>query len=51
MQLVSSLKGLAVEVLSQLTPLQRTSYDCVVAVEGMDTSTRRRLFRPGSRPG
>ena len=30
-QLVSSLKGVAVEVLSQLTLLQRTSYDCVVA--------------------
>ena len=28
-QLVSSLKGVAVEVLSQLTLLQRTSYDCV----------------------
>ena len=29
-QLVSSLKDAAVEVLSQLIPLQRTSYDCVV---------------------
>lgn len=30
-QLVSSLKGAAVEVLSQLTPQQRTFYGCVVA--------------------